>query len=120
LKKWYGCAGLERCDVDLSVFGGYRFTMRTPQGPLGTIFGVYREIVIAERLVYTQGFVTDGFVSPNALATVTFVEENGRTTFSSTSWHNSKADRDMHLASGVEQGSATVFDALEAHIRTMS
>jgi uncharacterized protein YndB with AHSA1/START domain len=120
LKKWYGCAGLERCDVDLSVFGGYRYTMRTPQGPFGTIFGVYREIVIGERLVCTQGFVTDGFVSPNALATVTFEEENGVTTLTSTSWHNSKADRDMHLQSGVEQGAAAVFDVLEAHIRTMA
>jgi uncharacterized protein YndB with AHSA1/START domain len=121
LKQWYGCmSNLTKCDVDLSVNGGYRFTMGAAGAqPLGTIFGVYREIVIAERLVYTQGFVTEGFLSPNALVTTTFEEHSGRTTLTSTVWHNSKADRDMHLQSGVEQGAATIFDQLEAHIRTM-
>lgn len=121
LKHWFGCAGgLTRCDVDLSVDGGYRYTMGSAAGqPAGTIFGVYREIVVAERLVYTQGFVTDGFLSPNALVTVSFDEEGGRTALTSTTWHNAKADRDMHLAAGVEQGAGTSLDQLEAHIRTM-
>ena len=122
LKQWYGCvSSLTKCDVDLSVNGGFRFTMGAVGAqPLGTIFGVYREIVIAERLVYTQGFVTEGFLSPNALVTTTFEEQDGRTTLESTIWHNSKADRDMHLRSGVEQGADKTFDQLEAHLRTMA
>ena len=88
--------------------------------PIGTIFGVYREIVAPERLVYTQGFVTEGSSRPNALVTTTFDEQDGRTTLTSTVWHNSKADRDMHLQSGVEQGAGEIFDQLEAHIRTMA
>ena len=77
LKQWYGCmSNLVRCDVDLSVDGGYRYTMGAANGmPPGTIFGVYREIVVAERLVYTQGFVTQGFLTPNALVTTTFDEQ---------------------------------------------
>jgi uncharacterized protein YndB with AHSA1/START domain len=122
LKQWYGCmSNLVRCDVDLSVDGGYRYTMGAAGGmPSGTIFGVYREIVVAERLVYTQGFVAQGFLTPNALVTTTFDEQGGRTTLTSTLWHNSKADRDMHLQSGVEHGAAKVFEQLEAHIRTMA
>lgn len=122
LKQWFGCvANLSKCDVDLSVAGGYRYTMGAANGqPAGTIFGVYREIAIPERLVYTQGFVTDGFLSPNALVTVTFIEQDGRTTLTSTTWHNSRADRDMHLASGVEKGAEASFDQLDAHIRTMA
>jgi uncharacterized protein YndB with AHSA1/START domain len=121
LKQWFGCmSNLTRCDVDLSVDGGYRYTMGAANGmPPGTIFGVYREIVVAERLVYTQGFVTQGFLTPNALVTTTFDEQGGRTTLASMVWHNSKADRDMHLQSGVEHGAASTFDQLEAHIRTM-
>ena len=49
-----------------------------------------------------------------------FVERNGRTTLTSTVWHNSRADREMHLSSGVERGAAAIFDQLEAHIRTMA
>jgi len=122
LQQWFGCgmAGLTKCDVDLTVNGGYRYTMTQPQGGAGTIFGVYREIAAPERLVYTLGFVTDGFLAPNALATVTFIETNGRTTLTSTVWHNSKADRDAHLASGVEAGAVISLDRLEAHIRTMA
>lgn len=122
LKQWYGCmSNLTKCDVDLSVNGGYRFTMGAVGAqPLGTIFGVYREIVVAERLVYTQGFVTDGFLSANALVTTTFDEQAGRTVLTSTVWHNSKADRDMHLQSGVEQGAGKIYDQLEAHIRAMA
>ena len=122
LSQWYGCVSkLTKCDVDLVVNGGYRFTMGAAgQQPVGTVFGVYREIVAPERLVYTQGFVTDGLLSPNCLVTTTFLEESGRTTLTSTAWHNSKADRDMHLSSGVERGAAAIFDQLEAHMRTMS
>lgn len=121
IRHWYGCelAELIRCDVDLTVHGGYRYTMRHAGGA-GTIFGVYREIAAPDRLVYTQGYVTDGFLSPNALVTVTFIERGGRTTLTSTAVHASKADRDAHLASGVEQGAKTSLDRLEAHIRTMS
>jgi uncharacterized protein YndB with AHSA1/START domain len=122
VRQWFGCTGgLARCDVDLSVDGGYRYAMGATAGqPGGIIFGVYREIAAPERLVYTQGFVADGFLSPNALVTVSFVESGGRTTLTSTIWHNSRADRDMHLASGVETGAAASFDQLEAHIRTMT
>jgi uncharacterized protein YndB with AHSA1/START domain len=122
LAQWFGCAaaGLTKCDIDLQINGGYRYTMAMPDGGAGTIFGVYREVMSPARLVYTQGFVTDGFLSPNCLVTVTFVEEHGRTTLASSLLHNSKADRDAHLASGVEAGAATSLDRLEAHIRTMA
>lgn len=122
LAKWFGCmSNLSRCDVDLTVDGGFRYVMgAVGDMPPGIIFGVYREVVPPARLVYTQGFVTHGFLSPNALNTVTFDEVDGRTTLTSTLWHNSKTDRDMHLQSGVEQGAEASFDKLEAHIRTMA
>src|SRR3982751_4892819 len=79
LQQWFGCTGLTKCEVDLQVNGGFRYTMAMPNGVAGTIFGVYREVTSPTRLVHTQGFVTDAFLSPNCLVTVTFVEENGRT-----------------------------------------
>jgi len=121
LQQWFGCTGtgLTKCDVDLQVNGGFRYTMAMPDGVAGTIFGVYREVTAPARLVHTQGFVSDAFLSPNCLVTVTFVEENGRTTLTSAVRHNSKADRDMHLSAGVEAGAAMSLDRLEAHIRSI-
>jgi uncharacterized protein YndB with AHSA1/START domain len=122
LQQWFGCVGgLVRCDVDLTVDGGFRYVMRMDDGPShAAIFGVYREVVTNERIVHTQGFVTEGMLTPNVMVTTTFVEKGGVTTLTSNVWHNSKADRDQYLASGVEQGSHAQFDALEAHIRTMT
>ena|SRR5688572_6396593 len=122
LMKWFGCAGtLAGCEADVKVDGGFRYVMNMEPGkPHAVVFGVYREVKAGERLVHTQGFVADGFLTPNVLVTTTFEEKNGRTTLTSNIWHNSKADRDQYLASGVEGGADASFDALEAHIRTMA
>ena len=119
LMKWFGCVGgLVRCDVDLTVDGGFRYVMKTEPGqPHSVVFGVYREVEAPHRLVHTQGFVAEGFLTPNVMVTTTFDEKAGRTTLKSNIWHNSKADRDAYLSTGVEQGAAVSFDQLEAHIR---
>lgn len=121
LTKWFGCVGgLVGCDVDLTVDGGFRYVMKTGPGqPHSVIFGVYREVKAPARLVHTQGFVAEGFLTPNVMVTTTFDERHGCTTLTSNIWHNSKADRDAYLASGVERGADASFDQLEAHIRTM-
>lgn len=120
IQRWYGCdqAKLTRCDVDLAVNGGYRYAMEY-NGGSGTMFGVYREIEAPRRLVYTQGYVADNLLTPNGLVTMTFTETNGRTTLTITTRHASKADRDAHLASGVEQGAVQCMDRLEVHLRTI-
>jgi len=122
LQHWFGCVGgLVRCDVDLTVDGGFRYVMKMGDAPSNAVmFGVYREVVTNERLVHTQGFVAEGMLTPNVMITTTFVEKGGVTTLTSNVWHNSKADRDQYLASGVEHGSAISFDQLEAHLRTMN
>jgi uncharacterized protein YndB with AHSA1/START domain len=121
LTKWFGCVGgLAECHADVKVDGGFRYVMNMNGSKShAVVFGVYREVVTNERLVHTQGYVADGFLSPNVLVTTTFTEKNGRTTLTSNIWHNSKADRDQFLATGVERGADASFDQLEAHIRTM-
>lgn len=121
VRHWWGCGQLELtvCEIDLRVGGSYCFTMQETGGREHTIHGIYRDILAPGRLVYTQAYVTEGFTSPTALVTVTFTEENGRTTLTANYLHDSRADRDGHLASGVQDGAAKLYDQLEAHIRTM-
>jgi uncharacterized protein YndB with AHSA1/START domain len=64
------------------------------------------------RLVYTEGYVTQGFASNEARVTVLFAEHDGMTTLTMTVLHQSKADRDGHLGSGMEKGAAEVYDRL--------
>ena len=95
--------------------------MRPGRSRSATIFGVYREIVVAERLVYTQGFVTDGFLTPNALVTTTFDEK--RRPHDADQHHLAQLEgRPGHASASRASSTARTrsFDQLEAHIRTMA
>ena len=122
VKQWYGCSimTLPICEIDLRVGGTYRYVMRDPGGMNHTMQGVYREITPPARLVYTERYVTEGFTSNDALVTVLFAEHDGMTTLTSTILHQSKADRDAHLGTGMEKGAAEVYDRLAAHIEAMA
>lgn len=122
MRQWYGCgmAELLVCEIDLRVGGAYRFIMRQPDGSTGKIHGVYREVTAPSRLIYTQAYISEAFASPHALITTSFVEARGKTTLTSTALHETRADRDAHLASGVERGAAASLDSLERHLATMT
>jgi uncharacterized protein YndB with AHSA1/START domain len=122
VKQWYGCSimTLPICEIDLRVGGAYRYVMRDPGGVNHTMQGVYREITPPARLVYTERYVTEGFTSNDALVTVLFAEHDGMTTLTSTILHQSKADRDGHIATGMEAGAAETLDRLAALVAQMA
>lgn len=66
LREWWGCAGsrLTVCEVDLRPGGGWRFVMRMPDGSDHPFKGVYRGIVLARRLVYTECYDVPSIGSP--------------------------------------------------------
>ncbi len=71
------------CEVDFRVGGNYRFCMRSPEGEDHWVFGVYREIVQPERIVFTwnredsQGRIW----SSSSVVRATFEEHDGKTLF---------------------------------------
>jgi uncharacterized protein YndB with AHSA1/START domain len=96
MKAWWGPVGftLPHCTVDLRRGGMMHFCMRAPDGQDIWCRGVYREVVEPERIVSTDSFSDkDGnIVDPaqygmhpdwprEALITVTFAEEHGKTKF---------------------------------------
>jgi uncharacterized protein YndB with AHSA1/START domain len=111
LKRWYGCDGMSLvvCEVDLRVGGAWRHVLRGADGSEMGMRGVYREIARPERLVSTESF--DDFPS-EALATLVFVEDAGRTTFTNTLLYPSQQIRDEVLKSGMEHGAAEGFERL--------
>src|SRR5882672_4842405 len=58
IRRWYGPIGwvLAICEIDLRVGGGFRYV--SPREGKKDIVqrGVYREVVRAERLVYTESW----------------------------------------------------------------
>src|SRR2546425_9367123 len=59
LKRWLGVHNgwsLVVCEIDLKVGGTYRYVWRGPDGTDMGMRGIYREIVLSERLVVTESF----------------------------------------------------------------
>ena len=68
------------CEMDVRPGGVWRRCMRAPGGAVITKYGIYREVVAPERLVFT--YITEGaagIVDPETLVTLTFADLGGRT-----------------------------------------
>ena len=85
--------------------------MVTDDGFEVAFHGEYREIVPNERIVTTE--VYEGMPDAAALNTLTFTEQDGRTTITLLVDHTSKEDRDGHINSGMEAGMQDAMDLLE-------
>ena len=73
--------------------------------------GVYRDIVPQERVICTERF-DEAWYPGEALLTTTLVEQDGKTTLTSTVLYVSKEARDGVLKSGMENGVAASYDRL--------
>jgi uncharacterized protein YndB with AHSA1/START domain len=114
LKQWVGVFGgwsLAVCEIDLRVGGKYRWEWHHRDGQKMGASGVYREIVPAERLVNTEQF-DDPWYEGESLITSVFVEQGGKTTFTSTMLYTSKETRDGVLKSPMETGVDASYNKL--------
>ncbi len=101
LARWWGPHGftLPVCAQDFRVGGAYRFCMRAPDGSDHWVWGVYREIVAPERLVFTWEREDEAGLRSKLsnLVTVTFAEQGAGTLLT---LHHAEfqtvADRDDH------------------------
>jgi len=99
------------CEVDLRVGGTYRFVHRAPDGQEFGFHGSYREVEAPHRLVNT--FVFDGAPEHEALDSAVFEEVDGGTMVIGRSVHESIEARDLHVASGMEQGMTETYERLD-------
>ena len=98
------------CEVDLRPGGAYRFEWRKDDGSELKISGVHTEVEPPERLVATESW---GPEWPEAVNTILFSEEDGRTTLSTTIAYPSKEARDAALATGMTDGMSMSYDQLD-------
>lgn len=109
---WHANRGeIVAIEIDLRVGGRWRYVMVTPDGMEVAFHGEYREVVRPERLVSTE--IYEGMPDATAVTTVTFDEQDGRTTATLLVQHERKEHRDAHVASGMEDGLQDALDLLE-------
>jgi uncharacterized protein YndB with AHSA1/START domain len=114
LKRWLGVHNgwtLAVCEIDLKVGGTYRYVWRGPDGMEMGMRGVYQELIPSERVVATEKF-DQPWYEGEAVGTVTFDEQDGKTTLTMTILYASKDVRDAVLQSPMEQGVAAGFNKL--------
>lgn len=102
------------CEIDLKVGGAYRYVwQRTSNGKQMGSSGVFREIIVPQRLVFTERF-DEAWYQGECLITSVLSEQAGKTTLTSTMQYASQETRDTVLKSGMESGVAMSYDRLAA------
>jgi uncharacterized protein YndB with AHSA1/START domain len=121
LRRWFdGPPGwsLAVCEIDLRVGGSYRYVWLGSEGAEMGMGGIYREIVVPERVVATEKF-DDPWYPGEALVTMALTEEAGRTTLTQTVLYESREALEGVLKSPMEGGVAYTYDRLEEFLATL-
>ena len=111
---WCGQRGeVTVCEIDLRPGGAWRYVLRANGGFDVGFHGIYKDIVPDEKIVSTEVF--EGMPDAQAVSTVRFITSpDGRhTSLSILVQHTSRANRDIHLQSGMEEGLNEALDLLE-------
>lgn len=137
MAQWWGPKEFTNpvCEMDLRPGGAHRVVMRGPDGAEYPIKGVYREIVVPERLVMTldcseHPAAWHDLVNPKRrkddrnpagimLQTVTFDDLDGKTRLTIRTRFDSTAIRDAMLKIGMTEGWTESLNRLEQHLAKM-
>ena len=106
-------APLAVCEIDLRPNGAFRFVHQGPAGSAHPFTGMYRDIAVPERLVFTTRNPSSGAES---VGTLVFSEHDGVTTLTMTMTCQSQADRDALLKMRVDVGTTRTLDNLEEYL----
>lgn len=120
IMKWFGPVGypVTMCEIDFRVGGRWRMAMTAPDGTVNTPFGgTYLEIVADRKIVWDNGFETEG--SPRMVTSFIFDELDGKTTLTMTTVFETKAMHDEYVGVGMEDGINSGLDQLDGVVATM-
>jgi uncharacterized protein YndB with AHSA1/START domain len=121
IAQWWGPEGFTNpvCDFDARVGGALRIHMRGPDGTVYPMKGVIRELVVPERLVFTNiALDAQGNHLLEGLTTVTFAEAGGKTKLTlHTRAVAVVAEAAMYLQ-GMEMGWTQSIDRLQTAVES--
>jgi uncharacterized protein YndB with AHSA1/START domain len=104
------------CEIDLRAGGVYRYVWRNEQdGKEMGVGGVYREIVVPERIVASERF-DEAWYPGEAQVTMELLERSGKTTLIQTMQYESEVARAAVLRTGFEAGIEASFERLASTV----
>jgi uncharacterized protein YndB with AHSA1/START domain len=107
LSRWFGpkIFTIPVCETDARVGGAWHIVMRSRDGQEFPCGGVYHEIVVPERLVFTNNAVDhEGYPVINGLTTVVFAELDGKTKLTLRTRGTAMVDYAAAYLKGMEAG----------------
>jgi uncharacterized protein YndB with AHSA1/START domain len=122
LKRWMiGPPGwtMPVCEIDLRVGGGFRYVWEGSNGVQMGMSGVYREIVVPERLVATEKF-DEPWYPGDAVGAVVLREQGSQTLLNQTIVYDSREARDMVLKSPMELGITAGYNRLDEILQSQN
>lgn len=104
------------CEGEPRIGGEYKWAWKTAEAdPAMVISGVFKEVVLHERIVHTEVMeMADMGVIGTLIATLELAEKNSVTTMHMTLEFDSKQARDGALASGMADGMEAGYTQLDA------
>ena len=108
------------CEIDFRVGGKFRYVWRNDslKSEMG-MGGVYREIVVPERIVATEKF-DQAWYPGEGVGTIVLLEKNGKTELVQTILYESPAARDAVLKSPMESGVTMSYNRLEELLSSLA
>ncbi len=119
LARWFGpkMFTIPICEADARVGGAWDIVMRSPDGQEFPCGGVYREIIVPERLVFTNNSVDrEGNPVINGLTTVLFAEHDGKTKLTLRTRGTAMVDYAAAYLKGMEMGWTQSLEKLAAEL----
>jgi uncharacterized protein YndB with AHSA1/START domain len=119
IAQWWGPRGFTNpvCEWDARPGHAIHVVMRAPNGTDYPMGGEFREIVAPERLVFTSGALDEkGKLMFEFLHTVTFVEQNGKTTLTIRSRVLKTTAEANKYIGGFEAGMTQSLERLAEHL----
>jgi uncharacterized protein YndB with AHSA1/START domain len=121
--NWWGPKGFTNpvCEMDVRVGAAIRIVMRGPNGVDYPMSGIFREIVVPEKLVVTC-IPEDAAGNPlfEVLTTATFLESKGKTTLTLTARAVKAPAAAAPMLAGMETGWSQSLDRLGAEVAGMA
>jgi uncharacterized protein YndB with AHSA1/START domain len=117
LAQWWGPKGFTNpvCEIDARIGGALRIHMRAPDGSIYPMKGEIRELVVPERLVFTNIAVDEaGNHIIEGLTSVTFADEGGKTKLTLRTRGSAVVAKAVAYLQGMEMGWTMSIDKLQA------
>lgn len=118
-QQWWGPHGMTTpfCEMDLRPGGAFRTIMRAPDGTEYPTKGVFLDVVVPQRIVFTNAFAPGWVPDPDIFFTaVTLFDDlgGGKTRYTARALHWTAEDCRRHEKMGFHQGWGESLDRLAA------